>query len=345
MGNLALNKTATASSFVAPFAPGRAVDGSLDPKQRWVCSAPQKWMTVDLGPTDGQKWINRWVVKQMSVVGGNYWGNQGYAMSDYKLQISSDNVNFTDIDSVVNNTANTTDRTIPMPFSARYVRVSVSKGLNTNNQVAAIMELELYEAAQVSLLSNLVVNPGTLNPAFNSRTLSYSVNVAYDISSIALTPTPVQSGAQIQIKKNGTIVPSDQWQSISLPTPGSYNITVEVTSGTTTIYTLNVTRASNASYLSSMILKNDRNNEVPLTPPFTRATLTYSASVGSGIASVSVTPTAEDPGATIKVNGVTVISGQESDQISLNPGPNTITVQVSAPGGGQSNYTITVTKG
>ena len=49
MGNIALNKYATASGYVAPYSPSRAVDGSWTPASRWLCTSVPCWMAVDLG--------------------------------------------------------------------------------------------------------------------------------------------------------------------------------------------------------------------------------------------------------------------------------------------------------
>ncbi len=82
----------------------------------------------------------------------------------------------------------------------------------------------------------------------------------------------------------------------------------------------------------------------PLTPPFASGTLSYSASVTSASNTVTVTPTVADPTATVKVNGVTVASGSPSGPITLNVGPNVITVLVTAQDGVTTKtYTINAT--
>ena len=86
MANIALNKSATASGSVAPFTPTKAVDGSIDPRNRWLCSVapppggsvPPSWLRVDLGTNF---WVNRWVVKQMGLTG---W-SPSFNMVDYKF--------------------------------------------------------------------------------------------------------------------------------------------------------------------------------------------------------------------------------------------------------------------
>ena len=60
---------------------------------------------------------------------------------------------------------------------------------------------------------------------------------------------------------------------------------------------------------------------------------------------MTITPTAHNAGATIKVNGTTVSSGTASQSLSLNAGPNAITTVVTAADGTTTKtYTVTVTR-
>jgi|GEM_PF-3461789 len=83
-----------------------------------------------------------------------------------------------------------------------------------------------------------------------------------------------------------------------------------------------------------------------LSPVFDPAVTGYSQSVGSGVKSVTVTAIAADPRdpTNIRINGVLVASGTASDPIPLNPGSNTITVEINGRRG-STTYTITVTRG
>ncbi|WP_292423965.1 cadherin-like beta sandwich domain-containing protein, partial [Methanoregula sp.] len=82
-----------------------------------------------------------------------------------------------------------------------------------------------------------------------------------------------------------------------------------------------------------------------LSPTFASSTVTYTDSVANSVTSMTVTPTVNTAGATVKVNGNTVASGSASSAISLSVGSNTITVVVTAPDGTTTqNYVITVTR-
>ena len=79
-----------------------------------------------------------------------------------------------------------------------------------------------------------------------------------------------------------------------------------------------------------------------LTPVFDSGTMTYAAVVTNTTATVTVQPTAA-PGATVTVNGTTVVSGATSTPVALSVGTNTITMVVTAGNGiTQKTYTVTV---
>ncbi len=82
-----------------------------------------------------------------------------------------------------------------------------------------------------------------------------------------------------------------------------------------------------------------------LAPVFSPATTSYTASVGHSTASVTVTPTVADPGATVAVNGNPVASGSASSPVALVVGPNAIPSVVTASNGTTTKtYTLTVTR-
>ncbi|HNW97669.1 MAG TPA: cadherin-like beta sandwich domain-containing protein [Bacteroidales bacterium] len=334
--NIALNKPATASNSVAPYTPDKAVDGkasSSTPFSRWLCNSVPGWICINLGVPVFTK---RWVVKHLPLIG---WTAPNFANSDYKLQGSNDNVNWTDIDSIVGNTASTTDRTFN-PMSFQYYRVYFTKGLNTNTKMASIVEFELYQYFS-SFLSALTVSSGTLSPTFNKTTLSYTDTVPYSVNSITVTPTA--ENAQAIIKVNNVLVPSGSASQAIPLNIGANTISISVSAydGTITTYTITVNRADSA-YLSSLTAQSG--NPITLIPAFSKTEFNYTASVGYDVTGMTVTPTSENPNATIKVNNSVVVSGQASQNIPLSVGSNTITILVTTPGGLQQTYTINVTK-
>ena len=81
-----------------------------------------------------------------------------------------------------------------------------------------------------------------------------------------------------------------------------------------------------------------------LSPGFSTGTTAYSTGVGLFAASVQLTPTSTDPGATILVNGTPVASGQPSGLVPLAIGPTPVAVMVTAAGGAVTTYTVVVTR-
>ena len=78
-----------------------------------------------------------------------------------------------------------------------------------------------------------------------------------------------------------------------------------------------------------------------LTPPFDPATLTYTVGPAVEPGSVTLTPTAMDPGATVAVNGMPTPSGTPSEAVALASGLTPVTVEVTARDGTSTSvYTI-----
>jgi len=83
----------------------------------------------------------------------------------------------------------------------------------------------------------------------------------------------------------------------------------------------------------------------PLDQTFQSSQTDYTATAGYLATATTVTPTATDPGATLRVNGVDVASGDASAPVPLTVGNNVITVEVTAQDGmGAASYTVTVTR-
>lgn len=107
---------------------------------------------------------------------------------------------------------------------------------------------------------------------------------------------------------------------------------------------LEIYKGPDSSRLTNLTLTGG-SQSIALVPAFNMNTLIYTASVPYDISSAVVTPTPEDVGAVIKVNGTEIPSGQTSATVSLNVGANAIPVQVTAPdGSSQATYTVTVTR-
>jgi predicted alpha-1,2-mannosidase len=152
--NIALNKTATANQFVTGEDPPKAVDGISTYPSKWCSNVSgDKWLKLDLGQNYT---INRWVVKHCGAGGEPVNWNT----SDFKLQKSSDGNTWTDVDSVVGNTANITDRNVTA-FTNRYVRLYITKPTSDTDIAARIYEFELYSSSGPTSTPTPTPSPGS----------------------------------------------------------------------------------------------------------------------------------------------------------------------------------------
>lgn len=196
-------------------------------------------------------------------------------------------------------------------------------------------------ASSNSDLSGLSLSAGTLSPAFATGTTSYTASVPNTTTSLTITPDVSDATAAITV--NGATVPSGAASGPITLAVGPNALTTVVTAedGTTTTYTVTVTRApSTNADLSGLSLSSGT-----LSPAFATGTTAYTASVPNGATTLTLTPTAGDPTATITVNGVTVASGAASASVALAVGNNVIATVVTAEDGTtQTSYALTVTR-
>ncbi len=207
-------------------------------------------------------------------------------------------------------------------------QVTVSRGRSNNNN-----------------LQSLGISPGTLSPAFRAGTTGYTVNLpatlASNVTSIRVTPTLQDTTATMTV--NGQATTSGQARTAPLPAPGSnsfVNIVVVAQDGTSKTYSVNFIRAAlgGNNNLRSLTV-----SQGTLAPAFSANTTAYTVDVGSGVSSISVTPTLSDPAATMTVNGQAATSGQARTITLREAGLSTvINIAVTAPNGTLRTYSVTV---
>ncbi len=336
--NIAINKTATATSYVLPYAPSRAVNGNAtDPTSRWLCKTVPAAMVVDLGT---RYIITGWTVRHMSTAG---WATPDYNMVDYALQGSNDNTNWATIDTVVNNTLSVTTNTVLGAY--RYVRVYVTKGLRTNPQFASIMELEINGHAPDASLTSLSISSGALTPSFAPAQLTYTAQkVPYSTASVVVSAAATDPTSTIKV--NGVAMTGGQ-STVNLNVGVNIiNVLVTALDGSTKTYTITVERFA-SSYLSALSAQVGGANMAwtELMPsPFIKTTTSYTYNVGFDAENIKITPTPEEADAIveIRVNEASVGSGAST---VLKVGQNTVTVTVTAAGGTLvTNYTLSITR-
>ena len=202
--------------------------------------------------------------------------------------------------------------------------------------------------SSVATLSDLMLsNDVSLNPTFMDTTTAYTASAPNAAAQITVTATPTDPGATVEITPTDADLTAGGHQ-VTL-TEGDNLITAMVTAanGTDTkSYTVTVTRRPPAAQddddLASLSL-----SEGMLEPAFSSTQTVYSAEVANTVAQVTVTAMANHTGA------VVVITPDDADdneanghQVTLEPGANPITVNVTAADGTTNqNYTITVNRG
>lgn len=175
------------------------------------------------------------------------------------------------------------------------------------------------------------VTAGPFSSYFNNHTVTSGEIISYSVTSISgdmeLYLDPAVSGAIKTVSSNTVAVSGT---GLLVQTWGN--------SGSLT-FSVTCAAAPNVN-LSSLSV-----SEGTLSPTFSSATTSYTATVPYSVTSLRVTPTLAEAGPTIKVNGTTVASGSQSGAISLNVGSNTITTIVTAANGVTTKtYTTTVTR-
>ena len=193
-----------------------------------------------------------------------------------------------------------------------------------------------------STLSNLTTSQGAVS-GFNSATTTYSMTVPNAVSSISVTPT-LSDVVRSTMTVNGVAVNSGS-PSAYINLVGETDIYIVVTAEdtSTTQYTLKVTRALSADdNLSNLLISSGT-----LSPDFSSDNTDYTANVSTDVSSITLTPTVEDPKASVSsvtVNGNPVDCSAAIEDIPLDYGDNTIQIDVVADNGDDQVYTVTVTR-
>ncbi|MGZ4032954.1 MAG: cadherin-like beta sandwich domain-containing protein, partial [Tumebacillaceae bacterium] len=227
--------------------------------------------------------------------------------------------------------------TVPLNVGSNTITIALTAqdGITQKTYTVAVTRAQSSNAN----LSGLTLSQGTLSPAFEAGTTSYTANVANGVTSVQVTPTVADSTATLKV--NGATATSGSAVNVPLNI-GANTISVLVTAqdGTQKTYTITVTRAASANAdLSNLTL-----SQGTLSPAFASGTTSYSANVANEVTNVDVTAMLADSTASVKVNGVAATSGSAVN-VPLNVGANTISVLVTAQDGTtQKTYTITVTR-
>jgi hypothetical protein len=208
----------------------------------------------------------------------------------------------------------------------------VDRAGNSSNRMSAVLTVH-----GSSKLSALTLSSGAIDPAFASDKQQYSEAVDFAVKSVNVTAATLETAAHVQI--DGTPMSVGAAVPVALAV-GDNTITVSVTSsdGVAESYTIDVRRRGDAR-LSGLSLSAGSLDQI-----FQPDLEHYTATVGLLHPTTTVTPTAEDPRATVKVDG-DVVTGASSRKRTLDVGSNQIAVTVTAAdGSATATYTIDVSR-
>lgn len=192
-------------------------------------------------------------------------------------------------------------------------------------------------------VATLLVAPGSLTPAFDSKTTTYAIDLDSTVSAVDVTATLRDADATMTVNELETS--SGQTRTIALNGAGSsteISLVVTASHGNQTTYTVTANRAAlvGSEKLQSLTV-------VPgsMTPPFDPNTPTYSVDVAGTVGEVVATATFQDINASMTVNGLGTTSGQARPIPLGGPGVSTpISIVVTAPNGSPNTYAVTVNR-
>lgn len=235
--------------------------------------------------------------------------------------------------SVVNNNifSGTITFTVPTTATNYSYRCSIHLFSGTINTVAPAQAPAVTTNAATSIGGTSATLNASVNPNGAATTAAFIYGTDPTLTTNTLIAGQSIGSGSAAVAVNASVA------SLSPATTYYFRAQATNATGTTPGSILSFTTKSDDATLSNLTLSPGT-----LSPTFDPLTLAYTASVT--VPQITVTPTATQSGATIKVNGASVNSGVASSAISLSGGPNTITVTVTAPDGvTKKDYAMTIT--
>jgi len=212
---------------------------------------------------------------------------------------------------------------------------------NANGNSSALVNIKVI-ANDASLKQLTLSTNTTLTRVTGTSDVNYTTSVSPGTGSLTLTPTTDDPMATVTVNGVGVISGSSSGPITLSTDPTTINLAVTAQDGTTIItYAISVTKAgSNDAGLRKLTLST--NTTLARIPG--ASDVNYTTSVSPGTNSLTVTPTTDDPNATVTVNGTVVTSGSPSGAIALSTDPALISLAVTAQDGTTMTYSINVAK-
>lgn len=169
---------------------------------------------------------------------------------------------------------------------------------NTTSKPIKTTPKEETKKSSDSTLSALSIAEGTIAPEFNKDVKEYAVTIPYETSEINVTAIPADSKAKVTIEGNKDLKEGEN----------IVKVLVAAEDGTSTTYTIKVTRARIPLALNSLVIKYQNQEgqiiELPLNPAFVFNTLEYTLQdLEYWVEKLSIEAVANIEGATIDIQG------------------------------------------
>jgi hypothetical protein len=240
------------------------------------------------------------------------------------------------------------DVTLDNHTTGTFAQSTVGTGITVNTAMTISgADAGNYTLVQPALTANITVKELTIGGSFTAGNKVYDGTTAATIIENNLTLIGIVSDDDVTLSAVAAFADANVGDYILVSLTGAStlggvdagNYTLSLAGAP--IATANIIAAlSNEADLSNLTLSSGI-----LSPTFASETLEYTASVSNSVSSITVTPTAVDPGASISVNDSPVSSGTASGSISLSVGANNIYITVTAGDGiTAKTYTVTVAR-
>lgn len=223
---------------------------------------------------------------------------------------------------------------------------ATATGLSAGTYTCTITDGELQQITKTFTITQPVATPisYTLQPSDKSAAQGTDVDFKVTATNATSYQWQVNHGSGFTNISNNTVYAGATTATLTVKsvTSGLNGYAYRCVSSNACVSNV----SSNPAYLT--ILSNNANlsqlqiSDESLQPEFSSGTLSYSAEVAAGTASVNITATKQESNATITINGQSATSGTPVS-VSLNGGTNTITIVVTAQDGiASKTYTLSV---
>ncbi len=186
-------------------------------------------------------------------------------------------------------------------------------GSSSSGSYSTTTKPEDTEKSNDATLNGLAVKEGKITPEFKKDVKEYALTIPYEIEEINVNATTTDSKATVSVKGNKKLKEGEN----------TVTVTVTAEDGSTSDYTIKVTRARVPIALKTLIIKYENQNgelvEIPLNPSFDFNTLEYTLEdLEYWVEKLSVEAAPNIEGAEVDIQGAE----------SLQVGENTITINL-----------------